>query len=150
MKSTFRSFVALATLALLAVAGTPVLAELPEPNRSAKMLTNMVSVTSRDQNIVTTELKKWVSPKKHEWLDAKSSDLDPLFMHTALAGQRDNQIAGITKMNHGGGSGGISYHENGGGGQFIDQLKAGRFVGGSGYLVGAGDTVTSTGKDLSG
>ena len=106
MKSTFRSFVALATLALLAVAGTPVLAELPEPNRSAKMLTNMVSVTSRDQNIVTTELKKWVSPKKHEWLDAKSSDLDPLFMHTALAGQRDNQIAGITKMNHGGGSGG--------------------------------------------
>ena len=134
-------------MVLLSSVCAPVLAEETVPDQAANVL---ISVTSRDPHIITTELKKWGSLKKRAWLDAKVSDLDPLFMHTALAGQRDNQLAGITKMNHGGGSGGISYHENGVGGQFIDQLKAGRFVGGSGYLVGAGDTVTSTGKDLSG
>ena len=48
---------------------------------------------------------------------------------------------GITKMDQ---------VANGGGSRWIDHQKSGRFVGSSGYLVGAGEAITSTCKDLSG
>jgi hypothetical protein len=122
----------------------------------------MLSVTARDPNIMTTELKGFAPPKKHVWLDAKVEDIDPLFMRLGticpiddqFAGltkmSPDNQLAWITKMNHGGGGGGITYADNGGGSQFIDHLKSGRFTVGGGYLVGAGESFAMTSKNLSG
>lgn len=63
-------------------------------------------------------------------------------------GMLDPRLVPLAK--NGGGSGGVTSIANGGGSRWIDHQKSGRFVGSSGYLVGAGEAITSTCKDLSG
>lgn len=139
-----------ASAALLSTFGPAVVVVHAEPSHlDLRNVTNiMISATARDPNIVTTELKDFVPPRKNAWLDAKASDIDPLFMRSFIIRPLDDQIAGISKLGHG--SSGVAYAENGGGSRFIDHQKSGRFTVGGGYLVGAGESVAMTGKDLSG
>ncbi len=136
--------------ALLATLGSVLVVAHAEPNEpNVRNVTNiMLSTNARDPNIVTTELNGFVPPTKRVFLEAKAEDIDPLFMGSSIVCPLDDQIAGISKLGHG--SGGVAYAESGGGSRFIDHQKSGRFTVGGGYLVGAGEPVAMTGKDLSG
>lgn len=126
--------------------GNVAFAEVPEPNQELRNLSS-ISVTYRDPSIIRADLKRWLPPKR-EWLEAKSDDIDPLFMIVASTDRSFGLIASTFKKEHGGGSGGITRDANGGGSSCIHQLKAGRFVEGGSYVAGAQSKTSPWGKNL--